>query len=46
MKIINEVIPDLKVIEAYAKSIGYKFETYHEKIKAISHYKNFGCLKN
>lgn len=46
MKIINEILPDLKVLADYAKSIGYPFETYEQRIKVISHYKNFGSLKN
>jgi hypothetical protein len=45
-KIINEVIPDLSVLAAYAKSIGYPFETYRERMIVIAHYKNFGSIKN
>lgn len=44
--IINEVIPDLKILADYAKSIGQPFETYQEIMKVIAHYKNFGSLKN
>lgn len=46
MKIICEVIPDLSVLKEYAKSIGYPFETYEQRMKVIAHYKNFGSLKN
>lgn len=44
--IINEIIPDLKVLADYAKSIGKPFETYSDIIKVISHYKNFGSINN
>jgi hypothetical protein len=44
--IINEIIPSLKVLADYAKSIGYPFETYQEIMTVIAHYKNFGSLLN
>ena len=44
--IINEIIPSLNVLADYARSIGYPFATYRDRIKVISHYKNFGSLKN
>jgi len=45
-KIINEIIPAMSVLADYAKSIGYPFDTYEQRIKVISHYKNFGSLLN
>lgn len=44
--IINEIIPPLKVLADYAKSIGYPFETYEQIMKTIAHYKNFGSIYN
>lgn len=44
--IINEFIPQLSVLAAYAKSIGYPFETYDQIMKTIAHYKNFGSINN
>jgi hypothetical protein len=46
MAIDNEMIPDLSVLAAYAKSIGYPFNTEREKLMVIAHYKNFGSQLN
>jgi hypothetical protein len=44
--LINEIIPSISVLADYARSIGYPFESYEERMKVIAHYKNFGALLN